>query len=228
VSSRPPAIGERDLAEFQARMEELRSSLTPPTAEAEFEVNTDGGCIGNPGSGGWAAVVDQGDRRWELWGRLSSTTNNRAEALGVLAAVDWLPARARVVLSADSKLTLNQLDGTWKVRKNAEIWEEIRRLIASKQLQLRTRWVPGHAGVPGNERADSLANAAARNSPPPPPGEVVRTRSSPPPAELEGLQPTNTWEADFLRSVASQLRAGRALSDKQRAVLDRMRARPSA
>src|SRR4029077_18568177 len=136
------------------------------------------------------------------------------------AAVEFLPAHARVVLSADSKLTLNQLDGTWKVRKNAEIWEEIRRLIASKQLQLRTQWVPGHAGVPGNERADSLANAAARNSPPPPPGEDVRRGSSAVPrAELEGLQPANSWEADFLRSVATQLRAGRPLSDKQRAVL---------
>ncbi|MBV9358310.1 MAG: hypothetical protein JO023_22585 [Chloroflexi bacterium] len=223
-------IGERDLAEFQERMHELRAALTAPTAVGEFEVNTDGGCIGNPGSGGWAAIVDQGDKRWELWGRLSSTTNNRAEALGVLAAVEWLPDGARGVLSADSKLTLNQLDGTWKVRKNSEIWEEIRRLIATKQLQLRTQWVPGHAGVPGNERADSLANAAARNSPPPPPGEVVQRRSgaAPPPAELEGLQPANTWEADFLRSVASQVRAGRALSDRQRAVLDRMRARPSA
>jgi ribonuclease HI len=220
-------IGERDLAEFQARMQGLRSTLTPPSADGEFEVNTDGGCIGNPGSGGWAAVVDQGDRRWELWGRLSSTTNNRAEALGVLAAIEWLPVGARAMLSADSKLTLNQLDGTWKVRKNTEIWDDIRRLIATKQLQLRTQWVPGHAGVPGNERADSLANAAARNSPPPPPSAVVERRSvaAPPPAELEGLQPANTWEADFLRSVASQLRAGRTLSDKQRAVLDRMRSR---
>jgi ribonuclease HI len=220
-------IGEHDLAEFQGRMQELRATLTPPTAAGDYEVNTDGGCIGNPGSGGWAAIVDQGDRRWELSGRLSSTTNNRAEALGVLAAVEWLPVGARAVLSADSKLTLNQLDGTWKVRKNTEIWNEIRRLIAAKQLKLRTQWVPGHAGVPGNERADSLANAAARNSPPPPPGVVVPRLSTAAaaPAEIESLQPANTWEADFLRSVASQLRGGRALSDRQRAVLDRMRQR---
>jgi ribonuclease HI len=231
-----------DLAEFGSRLAELRATLAPPAGHGPFEVHTDGACLGNPGPGGWAAVVDDLERgtRWELWGHLGSTTNNRAEALGVLAAVEWLPAGAQVRLRADSQLTLNQLTGQWKVKANAEIWAEIRRALEAKRLRLSTQWVRGHAGDPGNERADELAMLGATN------GDVARAAelrlrprgpsrwsADPPsggglPPELAGLQPEPGWETDFVRSIAAQLRRGRVLSPKQQAVVDRIRARSAA
>ena len=81
ISNGKRAFGLQDLAEFRARIDELRRNLDPPTAAGEFVAYTDGACLGNPeGPGGWAAVVDRpdGDTPWMLFGHLSSTSNNRA------------------------------------------------------------------------------------------------------------------------------------------------------
>ena len=237
----PPAYGERDLAEYRARMEALRTSFSPPppTEPGAYEANTDGACLTNPsGPGGWAAVVEHlgaAGQVWELWGHLSSTSNNRAEALGVLAAVEWVPRGSGLLVRSDSELTVNVLSGRYKAKANMDVWAEIRRLIQEKALMLQPQWIRGHAGDPGNERADALSVlgavngdeerwqrlrgvAAAR-------AEQPRRRPEPAgvPAELEGLVPRGAWERSFLNSVAKQLRAGRALSEKQQAVVERIR-----
>jgi ribonuclease HI len=217
--------GVADLAQFRARLDELRASLYPPTQAGEYVASTDGACLGNPdGPGGWAAIVDPG---WELFGHLSSTSNNRAEALGMLAAIQWVPAGSSLVIRSDSELTVKIMQGLYKAKANLDIWTEIRRAIAERQVQVTTEWVRGHAGDLGNERADRLSVWAAKH------GNVAPPDGAPPeprptrqiPSELVGLKPRNDTERSFLDSVAKQLRAGRALSPKQRAWVDDIRAR---
>jgi ribonuclease HI len=267
-----------DLAEFHARLAELRAQLGPPTQPGAYQANTDGACLGNPdGPGGWAAVVEQvgplgplgsSGATWELWGHLSSTSNNRAEALGVLAAIEWVPPGSALRIRSDSELTTRILQGAYRARANLDVWTEIRRAIAERGLQVQTEWVRGHAGDLGNERADALSVLGAvqgdaerwerQRASAPPRGRAARQPDTPLPAraarrdtpgrqraarhdtplppraarqdtavppELVGLQPQGAWETSFLSSVARQLRAGRALSDKQRAIVERIRAR---
>src|SRR4029077_4236750 len=96
-----------------------------------------------------------------LWGHLSSTSNNRAEALGVLAALEWIPAGSRLALYSDSELTVRVLQGRYKAKANPDIWALIRETIATKQLTLTAEWVRGHAGDPRNELADRLSKLGA-------------------------------------------------------------------
>ena len=217
--------GLADLAEFRARLAELRLELDPPTRAAAYLANTDGACLGNPdGPGGWAAIVEPAGRlepTWELWGHLSSTSNNRAEALGMLAAIEWVPPGAALVIRSDSELTVRIMAGAYKARANLDIWTEIRRAIAARQVRVTTEWVRGHAGDLGNERADALSVLGAKQ------GQVDRHRPGLP-AELVGLQPRGDWETDFLSSIARQLRAGKMLTPKQQAIVDRIRSRGSA
>jgi ribonuclease HI len=216
-------LPEENLAEFQARLSELRRQLPPAAGAGPFVAWTDGACIGNPGPGGWAAFI-QSDQSWDLWGHLAATTNNRAEALGVLAAIEWVPAGATLVLHSDSRITIGILDRSMKARANADLWLEINRVLAEKALALELEWVPGHAGVSGNERADYLSRLGASN------GDVAAAvalgRPAPAtPDVLVGLVAHDDWERNFLRSIANQLRSGRVLSARQQAIIDRIRAR---
>ncbi|MBV8716287.1 MAG: hypothetical protein JO020_30475 [Chloroflexi bacterium] len=224
------AYGVQDLEEFASRIAELQASLNPPSVAGEFVAYTDGACFGNPsGNGGWAAAVFQGlDAYWHLFGHLSSTSNNRAEALGVLGALEWVPPGSVLRLHSDSELTVRQLQGRYKVRANADIWALIQSVRADKRIDLRPEWVRGHADDPLNDLADRLSKLGARN------GRIEdldghavpqrRLQPAAEPPELAGLQPRTDWERDFVTSVRDQLRRGRSLSDKQRAVLDRIRA----
>lgn len=228
------AHGVSDLAEFEARVDELRTELDPPDAVGEFTAYTDGACFGNPdGPGGWGAAVFPagGALPWKLWGHLSSTTNNRAEALGVLAALEWVPAGSPLEVHSDSEITVRILEGRYKAKANPEIWDVIRRTITQKRLSLTPEWVRGHAGDPGNELADVLSKLGAAN------GDVellarlegtdVPAHAAEPP-ELVGLEARGDWEKKFVGSLKDQLRKGRKLSEKQQAVVDRMRARGRA
>jgi ribonuclease HI len=222
------AFGVKDLTEFAARLEELRMTYRPPTEPGKFLAYTDGACFGNPqGPGGWAAAVLATEQTWHLFGHLSSTSNNRAEALGVLGALEWVPPGSKVELRTDSELTLRLFEGKYKVKSNTDIWEEIRRVRADKHLDVEGEWVRGHAGDPLNELADRLSKLGARN------GtlddldsiHIGSAASKREAAELVGLVPRGDWERDFLRSLSDQLRRGRSLSPKQQAVVDRIRAR---
>lgn len=217
--------GVEDLAEFAARLTSLRSSLVPPSEAGEYVAYTDGACFGNPqGNGGWAALVFRGGEAWQLFGHLSSTSNNRAEALGVLAALEWVPAQSRLRVHSDSELTVRQLQGRYKIKANTDVWEQIQQVRSEKGIELLPEWVRGHAGDPLNEQADRLSKLGALNGKLEDLGELSVEAPSEP-AELVGVMPKTDWERDFVASVRDQLRRGRSLSEKQEAVLKRMRGR---
>jgi ribonuclease HI len=224
------AYGVHDLDEFRARLAELRSMVTPPLEPGRYVAYTDGACFGNPeGPGGWAAAVfppDDAAPPWHLFGHLSSTSNNRAEALGVLAALEWAPPTSQVEIHSDSELTVRLLEGRYKVKANADIWELIFSTRQAKGLQVSVQWVRGHAGDPLNELADQLSKLGALNGRIEDLGQGVSAPTAErTPAELAGLEPRSDWEREFLSSVAQQLRRGRTLSPKQQAIVARIRAR---
>jgi len=133
------------------------------------DIWTDGACKGNPGPGGWGALLRQGAHTKELYGGQADTTNNRMELMAVIQALKALKRRCTVVIHTDSQYVqkgMSEWIANWKRRdwrtadkkpvKNADLWQELDALVA--QHDLSWQWVRGHAGDPGNERADELAN----------------------------------------------------------------------
>lgn len=151
---------------------EARSGSRAAPDDAELtavEIWTDGACKGNPGPGGWGAWLRAGGHEKELFGGERSTTNNRMELTAVIEALASLKRRCHVVLHTDSQyvqLGISQWIANWRRRnwrtadgkpvKNVELWQRLAELAA--QHDIEWRWVKGHAGVVGNERADELAN----------------------------------------------------------------------
>jgi ribonuclease HI len=135
------------------------------------EIYTDGACRGNPGPGGWGAILRSGTREKELRGSEPLTTNNRMELTAAIRALAALNRPCSVALYTDSqyvrKGVLEWL-AQWKLRdwrtadrkpvKNIDLWQALEREIGKHTIEWH--WVKGHAGVPGNERADALANEA--------------------------------------------------------------------
>jgi len=135
------------------------------------EIFTDGACKGNPGPGGWAAILRAGGKEKELSGAEPQTTNNRMELMGAIGGLRALTKPCRVTLSTDSKYVMDgitkwvfgwQRNG-WKTAdrkpvKNADLWQAL--IEATRTHQVTWQWVKGHAGHPENERADALANEA--------------------------------------------------------------------
>ena len=139
--------------------------------EAAVVVYTDGGCRGNPGPGAWAALLRYGAHERELSGAEPITTNNRMELMGAIVALETLTRASRVVLYTDSqyvKKGMTEWLRSWVARgwltadrkpvKNADLWQRLQ--TAAARHQVDWRWVRGHAGDPGNERVDLLANQA--------------------------------------------------------------------
>ncbi len=135
------------------------------------EAFTDGGCRGNPGPGGWGAVLRYDDTEKELFGGERHTTNNRMELMAAIAALEALKRPCRVVVTTDStyvKQGITSWITSWrrngwrtagrKPVKNVDLWQRLDEAAARHQVEWR--WVKGHAGHPGNERADALANRA--------------------------------------------------------------------
>lgn len=137
--------------------------------EDMVEIYADGACRGNPGPGGWGALLTAGGKQRELFGGEPATTNNRMELMAVISALESLKRPCSVVLYTDSQYVqkgISEWIHAWKRRgwktadkkpvKNEDLW---RRLDAATQgHRVDWRWVKGHAGNPGNERADALAN----------------------------------------------------------------------
>lgn len=139
---------------------------------APVVIYTDGACKGNPGPGGWGALLQSRGRERELFGGESHTTNNRMELIAVIRALESLKRPATVEVYTDSRYVKNGIE-TWinvwkrngwktsdrKPVKNADLWLELDRLASAHRIAWH--WVKGHADDPGNQRADALANRGA-------------------------------------------------------------------
>jgi ribonuclease HI len=134
-------------------------------------IYTDGACKGNPGPGGWGVLLKSGATEKELFGGERETTNNRMEMTAVIEALKALKRPCHVTLHLDSKYVLQGITEWlpgWKAKgwktaakqpvKNVDLWQALDALVHTAGHQIEWRWVKGHAGDPGNERADALAN----------------------------------------------------------------------
>lgn len=135
------------------------------------EIYTDGACSGNPGPGGWGAILRYNGHERELSGGAADTTNNRMEMIAVIEALRALKKRSRVELYTDSQYVKQGIEDWlkgWKAKgwktaskkpvKNQDLWMEIDDLVGQHDISFH--WVRGHDGHPENERADALARAA--------------------------------------------------------------------
>jgi cyclic pyranopterin phosphate synthase len=125
-------------------------------------VYTDGACVGNPGPGGWAAVIVDGGERREVKGREDRTTNNRMELLAAINGLEATPPGSEVTVSSDSQYLVHTMTRNWKRRSNNDLWKKLDELAAERTVHWV--WLRGHAGHPENERADTLANRMANGS----------------------------------------------------------------
>ena len=134
-------------------------------------IYTDGACKGNPGPGGWGVLLQAGHHRKELFGGELNTTNNRMELTAVIEALRALKRPCDVALYLDSEYVrkgITEWIHGWKAKgwktaakqpvKNAELWQELDHLVSTAGHRIAWHWVKGHAGDPGNEKADELAN----------------------------------------------------------------------
>jgi ribonuclease HI len=133
------------------------------------EIYTDGACRGNPGKGGWGALLKYGDKEKTLHGGESNSTNNRMELMAVIMALEAVNESFKIVVTTDSKYVLQGatewLSG-WKQRGwktaakkpvlNVDLWQRLDKALKPRNIEWK--WVKGHSGHAGNERADSLAN----------------------------------------------------------------------
>lgn len=133
------------------------------------EIFTDGACRGNPGPGGWGALLRCGDREREMHGGERETTNNRMELMAAIQGLAVLKRACQVDLTTDSEYVrkgITEWLAVWKVKgwknsakkpvKNRDLWEQLDAEVARHEV--RWHWVKGHSGHPENERADVLAN----------------------------------------------------------------------
>ena len=134
------------------------------------DIYTDGACRGNPGKGGWGAILVYGGVEKELSGGEAMTTNNRMELSAVIAALRALRESCDITLTSDSKYVIDAITKGWvyawkkngwktaqkKPVKNEDLWKEMDALLP--RFEIQWHWVKGHAGDPGNEKADELAN----------------------------------------------------------------------
>jgi len=137
----------------------------------EVVIYTDGACKGNPGPGGWGAWLKSGATEKELFGGELNTTNNRMELTAVIEGLAALKRPCKVILYLDSqyvRMGITEWIRGWKAKgwltstkqpvKNVELWQKLDKLVTEGGHLIEWRWVKGHSGDPGNERADMLAN----------------------------------------------------------------------
>jgi len=137
----------------------------------EVVIYTDGACKGNPGPGGWGAWLKSGATEKELFGGELNTTNNRMELTAVIEGLAALKRPCKVILYLDSqyvRMGITEWIRGWKAKgwrtstkqpvKNVELWQKLDKLVAEGGHVIEWRWVKGHSGDVGNERADMLAN----------------------------------------------------------------------
>jgi ribonuclease HI len=134
-----------------------------------INIYTDGACKGNPGPGGWGALILQGDTKNEIYGGEANTTNNRMEIMAVIRALRTINTENEITVFTDSTYVqkgINEWIAKWKINgwktsnkkevKNKDLWVQLDNLTS--QLKINWIWVKGHSGHPENDRADYLAN----------------------------------------------------------------------
>ncbi len=137
----------------------------------KVEIHTDGACRGNPGPGGWGAILRAGKHEKEIYGAEAQTTNNRMELMAAIRALETLKHACAVSLTTDSEYLrkgITEWLPDWKRRgwktaakkplKNVDLWQRLEQAALTHQIEWH--WIKGHAGHPDNERADQLANRA--------------------------------------------------------------------
>ncbi len=142
-------------------------------ADGKVEIFTDGACSGNPGPGGWGALLRYNGREKELFGGERHTTNNRMEMMAAIMALESLKRPVKAVLSTDSSYLKNGITKWlpgWKAKKwrtadnkpvkNVDLWQRLEKAIERHEVQWR--WVKGHAGHAENERVDALARQGVK------------------------------------------------------------------
>ena len=120
-----------------------------------IDIYTDGACSGNPGPGGWGAIVIIDGQQTVLKGGLGETTNNRMEMMAVIEGLRYLPSKSIVTIHTDSTYITNTMTKGWRRKANLDLWQEIDDLVDKQSVTWK--WVKGHAGNPLNELADSIA-----------------------------------------------------------------------
>ncbi|CAO3353365.1 ribonuclease HI [Azospirillum melinis] len=144
------------------------STTSPEAGGKTVDIFTDGACSGNPGPGGWGAILRYGEVEKELYGGEPATTNNRMELMAAIMALEALKKPVTVRLFTDSEYVKNGITKWihgWKAKgwmtadrkpvKNVDLWQRLEE--AKRQHEIEFHWVRGHAGHPENERADELA-----------------------------------------------------------------------
>ncbi len=134
-------------------------------------IYTDGSALGNPGPGGYGAVLMHGKHRKELSDGFKFTTNNRMELLAVIIALETLTRKCKVTVYSDSKYVVDAIEKKWvfgwekknfKKKKNPDLWKRLLKIYPKHEIKLI--WVKGHSNIPENERCDRLAVAAANQT----------------------------------------------------------------
>ena len=166
-----PAVKSRKAS---GRVQAAAEPAAPPSSPGQIIIYTDGGCTGNPGPGGYGAVIIDGDSRSELTQGFRRTTNNRMELMACIAALDCLEPPADAILHSDSRYVVNGISKGWarkwrangwmrtksEAAENADLWAKL--LDLCDRHRVRFVWVHGHAGNRENERCDRLATGAAQ------------------------------------------------------------------
>jgi ribonuclease HI len=168
-------------------------------------IHTDGGCHGNPGPGGWGAILEYGQHKRELSGGAPATTNNRMELQGAIEALNALKETCDVEFYTDSEYVKNGVT-TWMTHwkrngwmtkskqpvKNEDLWHALDSAVSKHQIEWH--WLKGHAGHPGNERCDELANEA-----------IIHIKKTYTPEQLKTLLAEFTSNATAVKSEAGLL-----------------------
>lgn len=135
----------------------------------KVDIYTDGACSGNPGAGGWGAILRYGAHEKELSGGEAQTTNNRMELTAVIQALSLLKEPCQVVVHSDSKYIIDAIQQGWAIKwkangwmrnkkekaLNPDLWQQLLQLLEIHQVEFH--WIKGHAGHPENERCDRMA-----------------------------------------------------------------------
>lgn len=140
-----------------------------------IEIYTDGACLGNPGPGGWAAVIVNGVDRKEIKGQEKETTSNRMEVMAAIRGLAQTPPGFEVRIESDSQYLVHTMTKNWKRKANLDLWGMLDKLVAERNVDWV--WIRGHGGHPENERANRLANEMAG---------IVEEHPSPTHFDLEG------------------------------------------